>query len=87
MWGAVMQISLIGGKGRLYRHYQHEAERLGIELRIFSRWLTSLRSWNIRKRWWYLPARCPTAHGSRSWGSRNRGTSRCSSRTIAASAR
>jgi len=37
-----MRISLIGGMDRLHRHYQHEAESLGIELRIFNKSVVNL---------------------------------------------
>lgn len=37
-----MRISLIGGIDRLQRHYLHEAEKLGVELRIFTRSETNL---------------------------------------------
>ena len=37
-----MRISLVGGMDRLHRHYQHEAESLGIELRIFNKSMVNL---------------------------------------------
>jgi hypothetical protein len=37
-----MCIGLIGGMDRLERHYVKEAEREGIELRVFSRWAVNL---------------------------------------------
>jgi hypothetical protein len=36
-----MRISLIGGIDRLQRHYRQEAEKLGVDLRIFSRYETN----------------------------------------------
>lgn len=32
-----MRISLIGGIDRLHKHYMQEAEKLGVDLRIFTR--------------------------------------------------
>ncbi|MGA2150616.1 MAG: DUF2325 domain-containing protein [Geobacteraceae bacterium] len=37
-----MRISLIGGIDRLGRHYRQEAEKLGVDLRIFTRSETNL---------------------------------------------
>ncbi|AMV70552.1 hypothetical protein JCM30471_25460 [Desulfuromonas carbonis] len=37
-----MQISLIGGLDRLQRHYREEAQKLGIELRVYNTAETNL---------------------------------------------
>ena len=39
-----MCIALIGGTDRLQRHYIKEAERFGIELKVFSRSRTNMAS-------------------------------------------
>lgn len=37
-----MCVGLIGGMDRLKRHYVKEAEREGIELQVFNRWVVNL---------------------------------------------
>ncbi len=37
-----MCVGLIGGMDRLKRHYLKEAERFGVDLKVFSRWETNL---------------------------------------------
>jgi len=39
-----MRVSLIGGMDRLNRHYVQEAEKLGVDLRVFSRSENNLSS-------------------------------------------